>query len=415
MKKIFSGILILIFLFTLHIFPATAITSQDKFTPAPVIESAHFDGGELSSSFTVSFTHSLETAERLREYILSVALGEYGSEEALRNSPEAYLLAPSGLYLQISYENSEYITLKELTDTCFTVSADEILQAFGKDAFSEDVTLFSLRVLLASSDFEERTDGTVYIFTPSEKTDVFITSDGTLLPTGIPVTLDEALSEDLILPLPKRTGYTFDGWSGENDTRIRLLGKGTSEFFLNTHWIPKTYEINYKIVTRSDMNLSFIGADNTLNPDSYTVGTAQIINPLNTPDTRFTFGGWYYTEDFSGDPVTQISPGETGDKILYAKWISAEEKAEEERKKREEYIKEKQYGDVDGDGTVSANDARCVLRMVVGLDFADPELLRRADLEGTSTVSAQSARALLRIAVGLDNMYDILLQNGLLP
>ncbi len=415
MKKIFPFFLLTIFLFTLNISHVQAITSQDKITPAPVIQQACYTDGSISSVCTVDFTHSLSEAEDLREFICSVAVEKYGSEEALKSSPEAYLLSPSKLYLQIAFEGTAYITLKELQGNSFTISADEVIRLQNNESVFRNGIIFSLRVLLASSDFEERADSTVYIFTPSDEISFYLTEDRMLFPASIPLVFDKATAEDILLPLPKKTGYTFDGWSGADAARIRLIPKGTENITLIPHWLPKTYEINYKITTRNDMNYSFVGADNGLNPVNYTVGIEQKINPLNTPDVRFIFGGWYYNSDFSGDPVTEIKPGETGDKILYAKWISLEEKAQEERLKHEEYIREKKYGDIDGDGKVTASDARGVLRMVVGLDFPDPELLRRVDFDGTSTVSSLSARTVLRIAVGLDDMYAILLENGMLP
>ncbi len=403
-----------IFIFTLYI-PVRAIISQDKITPAPEIRSASFDGSSLSSVCTVQFSHSLSDAEALRELICSLALEKYGSEEALKNSPEAYLLSPTALYLQISVGDSEYITLKELNTASFTLSSDEIIKLTDISVSDGDVISINVRVLLASSDFSERENSTVYVYAPSEEVCFYLTSDGSLIPEGIPLSLGEPAAEDIILPLPKKTGYTFYGWSAIDDTRIRLIPAGTESITLKTHWLPKTYEINYKITTRTDMNYTFVGADNANNPHSYTVGTAQKINPLNTPDVRFTFGGWYYESDFSGDPVTEIKPGETGDKILYAKWISQEETAEQLRQKREEYIKAMKYGDTDDDGRITANDARVVLRMVVGLDSPDNEILRRVDFYGTSTVSSLNARAVLRIAVGLDDMYELLLASGQLP
>ena len=35
----------------------------------------------------------------------------------------------------------------------------------------------------------------------------------------------------------------------------------------------------------------------------------------------YTFGGWFDNEDLSGEPVTMIKQGSTGDKTFYAKWI----------------------------------------------------------------------------------------------
>ncbi len=394
---------------------AFSLVSQDKITPAPEIQQAAFTQNCVSDKCTVSFTHHLADAEAMREFVCSLALEQYKTVEAMKNSPEAYLLSPTELYLQLSENGTQFFTAKKLSSSEAELSAEEILKLLKYDKAPNGGIMLYARILLASADSDEDSDKKVYIFAPSESMRIFITSDGLILPEGIPLVFPEKTQQNTALPLPSRAGYTFDGWSADNDKRINVIPEGTKEITLRTHWIPKVYEINYHITTRSDMNFTFVGANNSLNPVSYTVGTEQLINPLTSPDARFFFDGWYYESDFSGEKVSAIKPGETGDKVLYAKWVSLEESELEKRKQREEYIKEKKFGDVDSDGEVTANDARMVLRMVVGLDYADPELLRRAALDGKSTVSSMSARTLLRISVGLDDMYEILLENGLLP
>ena len=56
------------------------------------------------------------------------------------------------------------------------------------------------------------------------------------------------------------------------------------------------------------------------NPESYNVETETIT--LKDPvKTGYTFEGWYRTEDFTGEAVTEIVQGSTGDITLYAKWV----------------------------------------------------------------------------------------------
>lgn len=56
-------------------------------------------------------------------------------------------------------------------------------------------------------------------------------------------------------------------------------------------------------------------------------------------------------------------------------------------------------GDVNGDGRVTAADARLVLRAAVGLDASDPA---RMDMNADGKVSAADARLVLRLSVGLE-------------
>ena len=70
-------------------------------------------------------------------------------------------------------------------------------------------------------------------------------------------------------------------------------------------------------------------------------------------------------------------------------------------------------GDVDGDGEVTASDARLALRAAVGLDdsaegydFSEPtnRCYRAADVDGEAGISASDARLILRAAVGLETL-----------
>ena len=56
------------------------------------------------------------------------------------------------------------------------------------------------------------------------------------------------------------------------------------------------------------------------NPAGYNVETETIT--LKDPvKTGYAFDGWYKTEDFTGEAVTEITQGSTGNITLYAKWI----------------------------------------------------------------------------------------------
>ena len=56
-------------------------------------------------------------------------------------------------------------------------------------------------------------------------------------------------------------------------------------------------------------------------------------------------------------------------------------------------------GDVDGDGKVTASDARLILRAAVGLEKIDTA---RGDLDGDGKITSSDARDALRIATGLE-------------
>ena len=61
------------------------------------------------------------------------------------------------------------------------------------------------------------------------------------------------------------------------------------------------------------------------------------------------------------------------------------------------------FGDADGDGSISAADARLVLRAAVGLD--SPVNRAIMDVDGDSEITASDARLVLRYSVGLENAF----------
>lgn len=59
--------------------------------------------------------------------------------------------------------------------------------------------------------------------------------------------------------------------------------------------------------------------------------------------------------------------------------------------------------DVDGDGSVTAEDARRALRLAVHLDYdLEPQYVHAADVNGDSKVTAEDARTILRIVIELE-------------
>lgn len=69
----------------------------------------------------------------------------------------------------------------------------------------------------------------------------------------------------------------------------------------------------------------------------------------------------------------------------------------------EKYVEQFVVGDVDGDGTVSVNDARTALRAAVKLETLSDEQKKRADTDNNGEIDVADARDILRKAVGLDN------------
>jgi len=61
-------------------------------------------------------------------------------------------------------------------------------------------------------------------------------------------------------------------------------------------------------------------------------------------------------------------------------------------------------GDVDGDGEISASDARLALRASVGLEDLSDSEVKAADVDGDGSISSADARLILRASVGLEDL-----------
>jgi uncharacterized repeat protein (TIGR02543 family) len=117
-----------------------------------------------------------------------------------------------------------------------------------------------------------------------------------------------------------RAGYTFSGWNtknnGSGDTyadkesvnNLTAVNGGTVTLY--AQWTPIDYTIHYELNG---------GTNAKTNSSTYTIESNDIT--LADPEKEgYTFDGWYGKDDFSGDKITKIAKGSTGDKNLYAKW-----------------------------------------------------------------------------------------------
>lgn len=65
------------------------------------------------------------------------------------------------------------------------------------------------------------------------------------------------------------------------------------------------------------------------------------------------------------------------------------------------------YGDLDGDGQITAGDALAILRASAGMTELDPELTVIADVDGDGSITANDALAVLRNSAGIDGGSNI--------
>ncbi len=114
----------------------------------------------------------------------------------------------------------------------------------------------------------------------------------------------------------ERTGYTFEGWSTsaggeveyENGSQYTM---GTeSDYTLYAVWKPLEYTITY------ELNGGEVTGEN---PTSFTTDQLPLTLHLeNAYKKDYSFIGWYATEEFTGDVITQIT--KVGNLTLYARF-----------------------------------------------------------------------------------------------
>lgn len=111
-----------------------------------------------------------------------------------------------------------------------------------------------------------------------------------------------------------KAGHIFGGWYRSGDFSGEPAGSipatETGAVTLYAKFDAADYAIAY--VTNG-------GSDPATNPRGYQYGT-EISGFADSVKQNYRFDGWYANADFSGNPITAISAGDTGDKILYAKF-----------------------------------------------------------------------------------------------
>ena len=200
------------------------------------------------------------------------------------------------------------------------------------NATNKAVTWSSDKSVIASVD----ANGTVTAHKAGEATITVTTEDGTEAAScTVTVTLTEyaityhlnggtndsinpasynAETLPIILEAAERTGCTFKGWYDNaacSGKKVKQIVKGsTGNKALWAKWEALTYSITY--------NLN--GGSHSGNPAHYTVET-ETITLKDAAKANYTFAGWYEKADFSGEKVTQIVKGSSGNKELWAKFL----------------------------------------------------------------------------------------------
>jgi len=117
-------------------------------------------------------------------------------------------------------------------------------------------------------------------------------------------------SETFKLPIPTKSGYTFEGWVDQYENPVGEISKHSSgSVTLYANWTPTEYSITY------ELNGGTLPEGAAI-PETYTVESVDITLPIPTKN-GYTFEGWY---DKENNKIEKIVKGSTGDVVLTAKW-----------------------------------------------------------------------------------------------
>lgn len=198
-----------------------------------------------------------------------------------------------------TYDTAEALTANSFTRSC-TVT-------FNPNYTGSNSTDKTAAYTFAGWNMKADGSGTSYDDNASVK-NLTETNNGT-------ITLYAQWTPTLVTYTPTRAGYTFAGWYAEAScTGSRVDSDGTytptgSMITLYAKWAPKSY----------DVTLNTNGGTGGTDITSYTCGTVTTL-PTDWTKTGYDFAGWYANENYTGDPVTEISATDTGEKKYWAKW-----------------------------------------------------------------------------------------------
>ena len=139
---------------------------------------------------------------------------------------------------------------------------------------------------------------------------------GGALPAGVEYPMTYTTAETVTLPIPTKKGYDFAGWyenaecTGEAVWQIVKGSTGDRKFYAK--WMLPTYSVTFEL---NGGELP-VGVEN---PMKYTAGTATFALPKPSKE-NYDFDGWYDNAECTGDAVSQVTNGSTGNKTFYAKW-----------------------------------------------------------------------------------------------
>ncbi len=202
------------------------------------------------------------------------------------NSKDVYLFTP----LKRGYDFEGWYL-----DPEFGKVDNEPITVIETEKYSSDITLYAKWV-------------------PIQYEIVYELNNGNWSSEALEIKTTYTIEEEIDLPTPVRNGYLFGAWykeadfSGQPVSKISVGSTGTQTLYVN--WYPIPYYVDCYLEK---------GSTEIYRKVEYNVET---LTELPIPEKEgYKFLGWYEGETTLDDPVTNIMPGTTGDKKLYAMWV----------------------------------------------------------------------------------------------
>ncbi|MBR5410347.1 MAG: InlB B-repeat-containing protein [Clostridia bacterium] len=402
MKKLVSALLIVLLLW-----PAAGLFAGAAPLSSLTVTLSSREQGPADDAFTFAFACDEALRYEEERVLIYAALSRDFTDEEIALTDNAWVLWPVRILAE-ACRGGVTVSVKTvpIADREISLSlTKDILPALKKGgAYTHESFLYTLQFSVVAETDEALAplSGEVPFgpyACPETASITYLVPEGTMNPnTAFPY----LPYGDLTLLSPSHPGATFGGWRVDGTFTDTVPGN-TLELTVEGVFTPRTFKVNYVLTTRQG---SFVYANNQENPRSYVFGEET---PLYAPvaPQGWVFEGWYESPSLTGRRVTAIAAGRTGDVVLYARWLTEEEYADETAAKAH-------WGDLDSDGSVTAADARLALRAAVELDELPPLIMKRADFDGKGHLTANDARTLLRVAVGLDSMPEVLRRYGLM-
>lgn len=256
-------------------------------------------------------TKSAADLEALKALVINFADGEEGSWQI---QLQASYKISSGTNVQaIAFSDTQSVDVQKnkLNEVSFKLSAQDLavsgLNIKVSFSGSADRVVASLKDEAKETSIDEKT---------------FTTSDFTIIEDEKSITFTRSISDTS----EALTSGTYCLLFSFYDTTL------SSETPLNT--LPNYVRIVKGLTTSAELSISLnevytityednggILASGAIKTGKYS--RKSIVNLPQMEKEGYIFAGWYESSDFSGDPVTTIEKGSSGNKTFYAKYISS--------------------------------------------------------------------------------------------